>query len=72
MTEMPATQALAGRARLLGSAGAFGNALPLLALLVVGITFPLYGGGYWGVIASRACVYWVRVAGLNLVVGFAG
>ena len=34
--------------------------------------FPLFGGGYWGVIATRACVYWVLVAGLNLVVGFAG
>ncbi len=47
-------------------------ALPFLALLVVGLTFPLYGGGYWGVIATRACVYWVLVSGLNLVVGFAG
>jgi ABC-type branched-subunit amino acid transport system ATPase component/ABC-type branched-subunit amino acid transport system permease subunit len=46
--------------------------LPLLVLLVVGIAFPLFGGGYWGVIASRACVYWVLVSGLNLVVGFAG
>jgi branched-chain amino acid transport system permease protein len=32
----------------------------------------LFGGGYWGVIATRACVYWVLVSGLNLVVGFAG
>ena len=47
-------------------------ALPFLALLVVGIAFPLFGGGYWGVIATRACVYWVLVSGLNLVVGFAG
>ena len=49
-----------------------GAALPFLALLVVGISFPLFGGGYWGVIATRACVYWVLVSGLNLVVGFAG
>ena len=55
-----------------GSAGTFGAALPFLVLLVVGITFPLFGGGYWGVIATRACVYWVLVSGLNLVVGFAG
>jgi len=41
-------------------------------LLLVGIGFPLFGGGYWGVIATRACVYWVLVSGLNLVVGFAG
>src|SRR5262249_34557887 len=47
-------------------------ALPFLALLVIGLAFPLFGGGYWGVIATRACVYWVLVSGLNLVVGFAG
>src|SRR6185437_16175273 len=47
-------------------------ALPFLALLLVGIAFPLFGGGYWGVIATRACVYWVLVSGLNLVVGFGG
>jgi ABC-type branched-subunit amino acid transport system ATPase component/ABC-type branched-subunit amino acid transport system permease subunit len=41
-------------------------------LLLVGVLFPLFGGGYWGVIATRACVYWVLVSGLNLVVGFAG
>jgi branched-chain amino acid transport system permease protein len=46
--------------------------LPFAVLLVVGLTFPLFGGGYWGVIATRACVYWVLVSGLNLVVGFAG
>jgi branched-chain amino acid transport system permease protein len=49
-----------------------GAALPFVALLVVGISFPLFGSGYWGVIATRACVYWVLVSGLNLVVGFAG
>src|SRR5262249_28900570 len=65
-----ATQLFPSRARLLGSVSA--AALPFLALLVIGIAFPLFGGGYWGVIASRACVYWVLVAGLNLVVGFAG
>ena len=47
-------------------------ALPFLALLLLGAVFPLFGGGYWGVIATRACVYWVLVSGLNLVVGFAG
>ena len=47
-----------------------GAAFP--GLLAVGLTFPLFGGGYWGVIATRACVYWVLVSGLNLVVGFAG
>jgi ABC-type branched-subunit amino acid transport system ATPase component/ABC-type branched-subunit amino acid transport system permease subunit len=70
MTEIPATQLFPGRARLIGSASA--GALPFLALLVVGLAFPLFGGGYWGLIATRACVYWVLVSGLNLVVGFAG
>jgi branched-chain amino acid transport system permease protein len=60
------------RANVLGSASTFGTALPLLVLLLVGLGFPLFGGGYWGVIATRACVYWVLVSGLNLVVGFAG
>ncbi len=46
--------------------------LPFAVLLIIGLTFPLFGGGYWGVIATRACVYWVLVSGLNLVVGFAG
>jgi len=61
-----------GRADTLGATSALGVALPFLALLVVGVAFPLFGGGYWGVIATRACVYWVLVSGLNLVVGFAG
>jgi branched-chain amino acid transport system ATP-binding protein/branched-chain amino acid transport system permease protein len=72
MTEIPATQLLPGRARRIGSASGLGGALPFLALLVVGLTFPLFGGGYWGLIATRACVYWVLASGLNLVVGFAG
>jgi ABC-type branched-subunit amino acid transport system ATPase component/ABC-type branched-subunit amino acid transport system permease subunit len=70
--EMQATELQSGRARTLGSANIFGAALPFIALLLVGIAFPLFGGGYWGVIATRACVYWVLVSGLNLVVGFAG
>lgn len=42
----------------------------LVALAVVAI--PFVAGDYWTVIATRAAVYWVLVAGLNLVVGFAG
>jgi branched-chain amino acid transport system ATP-binding protein/branched-chain amino acid transport system permease protein len=60
------------RANVLGSTTTFTTALPFLVLLLIGISFPLFGGGYWGVIATRACVYWVLVSGLNLVVGFAG
>ena len=54
-----------GLARLEGS-------LPLLVLLVGGGSLPLIGDSYLGVIATRACIYWVLIAGLNLVVGFAG
>ena len=70
--DTPAAQLHPNRANVLGSANAIGAALPFLVLLAVGVSFPLFGGGYWGVIATRACVYWVLVSGLNLVVGFAG
>ena len=72
MMETPAAQLRPSRAIVLGSASTIGAALPFLVLLLVGVLFPLFGGGYWGVIATRACVYWVLVSGLNLVVGFAG
>jgi len=71
MMEMRAAQLRPSRANALGSASTIG-ALPFLVLLLVGVLFPLFGGGYWGVIATRACIYWVLVSGLNLVVGFAG
>jgi branched-chain amino acid transport system permease protein len=67
-----AAQLTPNRTHALGSTPKIGAALPFLALLVIGVTFPLFGGGYWGVIATRACVYWVLISGLNLVVGFAG
>jgi ABC-type branched-subunit amino acid transport system ATPase component/ABC-type branched-subunit amino acid transport system permease subunit len=66
-----ATQSRPNCAHVLGSVNTFA-ALPFLVLMLVGVSFPLFGGGYWGVIATRACVYWVLVSGLNLVVGFAG
>src|ERR1043166_9431160 len=70
--DMQATQLRAGSADVAGATTTFHAALPFLALLVVGIAFPLFGGGYWGVIATRACIYWVLASGLNLVVGFGG
>jgi len=70
--DMPMAKVRPSRAVALGPTGALGVALPFLALFVLGVTLPLFGGGYWGVIATRACVYWVLVSGLNLVVGFAG
>src|ERR1700720_3945311 len=50
----------------------FEIALPWLALAVAGAGLPLLDDSYVGVIAQRACIYWILVAGLNLVVGFAG
>src|ERR1700704_4995305 len=47
-------------------------ALPGLALAAAGTGLPLLDDSYVGVIAQRACIYWILVAGLNLVVGFAG
>jgi branched-chain amino acid transport system permease protein len=70
--ETLAAQLRERRANVSGVTGAIGAALPFLALLLFGALLPLFGGGYWGVIATRACVYWVLVSGLNLVVGFAG
>jgi ABC-type branched-subunit amino acid transport system permease subunit len=46
--------------------------LPWLALAVIGVGLPLFDDSYAGVIAQRACIYWILCAGLNLVVGFAG
>src|SRR6201982_2528228 len=68
---LPLTQSTS-RTTGLGASLSLGGALPPLVLLGICLVFPLFGGGYWGVIATRACVYWVLVAGLNLVVGFAG
>ena len=39
---------------------------------LVGLLLPLLDDYYIGVIAQRAYIYWVLVAGLNLVVGYAG
>src|SRR4249919_924634 len=71
MTEISAGQSRPGRGSLFSS-HAFAVTLPFLVLLVIGLALPLFAGGYWGVIAIRACIYWVLAAGLNLMVGFAG
>ena len=47
-------------------------ALPYLGILAAALLLPLAHEDYWTVIATRAAIYWVLVAGLNLVVGFAG
>jgi branched-chain amino acid transport system permease protein len=71
MTDASTAQTTSIRTGLFGSP-ALSHALPFLILLVIGLALPMFAGGYWGVIAQRACVYWVLVSGLNLMVGFAG
>ena len=71
MTEISDGQSRAGRASMFNSR-AFATTLPFLILLVIGLALPWLASGYWGVIAIRACIYWVLAAGLNLMVGFAG
>ena len=48
------------------------GALPYAVMLLAVVAIPFVGNDYWTVIATRAAVYWVLVAGLNLVVGYAG
>lgn len=48
------------------------RALPWLLIFGFALALPFAGNDYWAVIASRAAIYWVLVAGLNLVVGFGG
>lgn len=55
-----------------GAAIALRRWLPFLAVLAFALGMAAAWDGYWGVIATRAAIYWVLVAGLNLVVGFAG
>ncbi|SJZ44624.1 branched-chain amino acid transport system permease protein [Enhydrobacter aerosaccus] len=43
-----------------------------ILLALAGAALPLMDDSYIGLIATRACIYWILVAGLNLVVGFAG
>ena len=46
--------------------------LPFAVLLVFALVLPWAGNDYWALIATRAAIYWILVAGLNLIVGFAG
>ena len=50
----------------------WGAAVPYGLVLAACAAVPFLGGDYWTSIATRCAVYWVLVAGLNLVVGFAG
>jgi ABC-type branched-subunit amino acid transport system ATPase component/ABC-type branched-subunit amino acid transport system permease subunit len=48
------------------------TALPFIGLFGLAAFLPLTGNEYWGLIATRAAIYWMLVAGLNLIVGYAG
>lgn len=51
---------------------AWATLLPFLILFGLAALLPLTGNEYWGLIATRAAIYWILVSGLSLIVGFAG
>ena len=53
-------------------ASAFSAVGPFIVIAIVAASLPFVGNDYWAVIATRAAIYWVLVAGLNLIVGYAG
>jgi ABC-type branched-subunit amino acid transport system ATPase component/ABC-type branched-subunit amino acid transport system permease subunit len=69
MTESATLPLAAAPKRKLGGLEAW---FPTAVFAAGGALLPLLGDSYLGVIATRACIYWVLVSGLNLVVGFAG
>lgn len=71
MTDGAVARTLAG----VGRKGRFGRLegkWTFLLLAIAGAALPLLDDSYVGIIATRAFIYWILVAGLNLVVGFAG
>jgi branched-chain amino acid transport system permease protein len=46
--------------------------IPYIIILAAALLLPFFANDYWAVIGARAAVYWVLVAGLNLVVGYGG
>ena len=46
--------------------------LPYVLIFAAALVLPFIANDYWAVIGARAAVYWVLVAGLNLVVGYGG
>src|SRR5262249_11981693 len=45
---------------------------PWALITAIVLVLPFVVNEFWVVIATRAAIYWVLVAGLNLAVGFAG
>jgi branched-chain amino acid transport system permease protein len=46
--------------------------LPFLVVFGLAAAVPQLSNDYWVLIATRAAIYWLLVAALNLIVGFAG
>ena len=72
---MDAAPSLAeGPARASGAprADVWGQLAPLLVVFAAAALVPFIGNDYWVLIATRAAIYWLLVAALNLMVGFAG
>jgi branched-chain amino acid transport system permease protein len=55
-----------------GFSAALQSTLPFIGLFGLATLLPLTGNEYWGLIATRAAIYWMLVSGLNLIVGYAG
>ncbi|MBS0522946.1 MAG: branched-chain amino acid ABC transporter ATP-binding protein/permease [Proteobacteria bacterium] len=55
-----------------GWLGRLEGKLSWILLGLAGLALPLLDDSYMGTIATRAYIYWVLSAGLNLVVGYAG
>ncbi|MBN9085768.1 MAG: branched-chain amino acid ABC transporter ATP-binding protein/permease [Reyranella sp.] len=70
MTE--ATSPIPTRAASAGRLGWLEGKLSWIMLGLAGLLLPLLDDSYMGTIATRAYIYWVLSAGLNLVVGYAG
>lgn len=72
MADLSKTAGIAPADKTGGFGGALRVALPFIALFGLATFLPLTGNEYWGLIATRAAIYWMLVAGLNLIVGYAG
>jgi ABC-type branched-subunit amino acid transport system ATPase component/ABC-type branched-subunit amino acid transport system permease subunit len=72
MTDLSNLAALAPTDKARGLSAALRTALPFIGLFGLAALLPLTGNEYWGLIATRAAIYWMLVAGLNLIVGYAG
>lgn len=71
MTEA-AAPSTSGPAAAAGRFARLESAAGWIVLAIIGVCLPLLGDSYIGVIAQRACIYWILCAGLNLIVGYAG